>query len=66
MDYAENAKYGVLEQTPKLSRESLRERLMRQKSQTSEHLANIEKAIKFLDENKGFEEFHDLVGRVGY
>lgn len=48
-----------------LPSETLRERLERQRKQAFEHLQNIEKAIEFLDKNKGFEEFHDLVGKVG-
>lgn len=48
------------------SRETLRERLYKSRDSVKENLANIEKAIAFLDQNKGFEEFHDLVGRVGF
>lgn len=45
--------------------ETLRERLERKRNQAADNLKNIEMAIAFLDKNKGFEEFHDLVGRVG-
>lgn len=47
-------------------RETLRQRLEARKKAAEEHLADLNKALKFLDENPNFEAFHDLVGKTGF
>ena len=49
-----------------LKQETLRERLENRKKSAEQKLADITKALEFLDKNPGFETFHDLVGKVGF
>lgn len=47
-------------------RQTIRERLEEQKRFLSEQLSNIESAIKFMDDNPNFENFHNLVSKIGF
>lgn len=65
MSYDREAKVANI-QGAVLSMETLRKRLERNREQTADRLAAIDKTIAFLDANPGFEEFHNLIGKVGY
>lgn len=47
-------------------RETLRKRLEDRRKQLAENLSDVEKALKFLDDNPNFEAFHDLLGKTGF
>jgi hypothetical protein len=47
-------------------RETLRKRLEDRRKAAAEHLQDVEKALKFLDDNPNFEAFHDLLGKTGF
>lgn len=47
-------------------KQTLRERLLEQKKNAEAYLSNINSALEFIDKNPGFEDFHDIVGKVGY
>jgi hypothetical protein len=49
-----------------LMRETLRKRLEDRKKAATEHLDDVSKALKFLDDNPNFEAFHDLLGKAGF
>jgi len=48
------------------TRQTLRERLKERKQAAEEHLADVNHALKFLDENPNFEAFHNLIGKAGF
>lgn len=58
--YAEQSQVCV----PK--RQTLRERLEEQKKYVTEHLANINSALEFMDKNPDFENFHNIIGKAGF
>lgn len=47
-------------------RQTLRERLEENKKHVTENLANINKALEFIDKNPDFENFHNIIGKAGY
>lgn len=49
-----------------LVRQTLRERLLERKATIETALANVNMALGFIDKNPGFEEFHNVIGKVGY
>lgn len=49
-----------------LMRETLRKRLEDRQKAAKEHLDDVNKALKFLDDNPNFEAFHDLLGKAGF
>jgi hypothetical protein len=49
-----------------LTRQTLRQRLEERHKAATEHLADVTKALKFLDDNPNFEAFHDLLGKAGF
>lgn len=65
MSYAESgAKMATLADLPR--RMTLRETLVERKKQFEERLAEVESALAFIDKNPEFENFHNLIGKVGY
>lgn len=48
------------------SRMTLRQRMIERQKQAEEHLADVNQALKFLDENPNFEQFHNLIGKAGF
>ena len=58
----EATNHGMLVQ----SRQTLRQRLEERRKGAAEHLADVEKALKFLDDNPNFEAFHDLLCKTGF
>ena len=48
------------------TREPLRIRLERNRRDTHDKLNKLDQAIKFLDNHPEFENFHDLIGAVGF
>ncbi len=59
-------KYNMQGQVCMPTRETIRERLVKQRLMAVEHLANLESALKFMDENPNFENFHNLVSKIGF
>ena len=56
-------------QTAELSvpqRQTLRQRLEERKKAAEEHLADVNQALKFIDDNPNFESFHNLIGKAGF
>lgn len=49
-----------------LRQETLRQRLEFRKKQTEALLADVNEALKFLDNNPNFEAFHNLIGKAGF
>lgn len=47
-------------------RQTIRERLQEQQRQVADQLANIESALKFMDDNPNFENFHNLISKIGF
>lgn len=67
MSYDYNAKLAQMSaEVCGPTRETLRVRLVRRRKDAAEHLADVERAIKFLDDNPNFESFHDLLGKTGF
>lgn len=58
--------YGTTQAANILAVEPLRARLERRKREAEKQLDDLNKALKFLDENKDFEVFHDLLGKTGF
>jgi dienelactone hydrolase len=58
--------YAEPGQTCSPARQTLRERLVERKRAAEEHLADVNHALKFLDENPNFEAFHNLIGKAGF
>lgn len=48
------------------TRQTLRQRLVERQKEAEERLADINSALKFLDENPNFEAFHNLIGKAGF
>lgn len=48
------------------TREPLRRQLERRLKDAEERVTDLKTALKFLDDNSGFEAFHDLIGKVGF
>ena len=48
------------------TRQTLRQRLEERKKAAEEHLADINQALKFIDDNPNFESFHNLIGKAGF
>lgn len=48
------------------ARLTLRQRLVEHKAAVETSLANVNQALDFIDKNPGFEEFHNIIGKVGY
>lgn len=44
----------------------LRQRLEEQLSNAKDRVTAIESALKFMNDNPSFEEFHNIIGKVGY
>lgn len=49
-----------------LPKQKLRERLDRRKNRMIEELADIENALKFMDDHAEFEQFHNLLTKSGF
>ena len=47
-------------------RQTLRQRLEERKKAAEEHLADVNQALKFIDDNPNFESFHNLIGKAGF
>ena len=47
-------------------RQTIRERLEEQKRVVQEHLTNLDMALKFMDDNPNFENFHNILGKIGF
>lgn len=45
---------------------TLRERLISQKADLTQRLANVDNAIQALDSNPNFEQVLDVIGKVNY
>jgi hypothetical protein len=50
----------------KARRQTLRERLEENKRMLEERLANLNSALKFIDKNPEFENFHNIIGKAGF
>jgi hypothetical protein len=48
------------------TRQTLRQRLIERQKAAEEHLADINQALKFMDDNPNFEAFHNLIGKTGF
>lgn len=64
MVYREEAKMATLGDCPR--RMTLRETLLERKKQFEERLAEVDSALVFIDKNPEFENFHNLIGKVGF
>lgn len=49
-----------------LQRQTLRERLQEQKKALEFQLASLSDAIKFMDDNPNFENFHNVITKAGF
>lgn len=49
-----------------IRRQTLRERLVEQKTVLEAQLVNLNDALKFMDENPSFENFHNTISRAGF
>ena len=47
-------------------RQTIREKLEEQRRTLQEHLTHLDQAIKFMDENPNFENFHNILGKIGF
>lgn len=63
---AKNSTRGISEQPCMPYRQTLRERLMQQKTEIERHLENLNAALKFMDDNPNFEAFHDTITKAGF
>lgn len=49
-----------------MTRQTLRERLVEQRTVLAAQLKNLDEAIGFLDQNPSFENFHNVIGKAGF
>lgn len=49
-----------------MTRQTLRERLVEQRTVLAAQLKNLDEAIGFLDKNPSFENFHNVIGKAGF
>jgi hypothetical protein len=47
-------------------RQTLRERLVEQKTALEAQLANVKDALEFMDKNPSFENFHNTISKAGF
>lgn len=47
-------------------RQTLRERLIEQKTVLEAQLSNLNEALEFMDKNPSFENFHNVVNKAGF
>ena len=49
-----------------IRRQTLRERLVEQKTVLEEQLKNLNEALEFMDNNPAFENFHNTISKAGF
>jgi len=52
--------------TGPIRQQTIRERLEEQKKALMAHLDGLNTALEFLDKNPSFENFHDILRKVGF